>query len=113
GWVACQAGQIQGFALMMFAPDVAHLLLIAVRPDAQRSGVGHDLLRHCEGQALARGLPALILEVRPSNTRALAFYRNRGVTQIGTRKDYYPAQHNTRKDAFVMEKKLNVRGGHD
>lgn len=113
GWVACQAGQIQGFALMMFAPDVAHLLLIAVRPDAQRSGVGYDLLRHCEGQALARGLPALILEVRPSNTRALAFYRNRGFTQIGTRKDYYPARHNTREDAFVMEKKLDSRGGHD
>lgn len=106
GWVACQEGRIQGFALMMFAPDVAHLLLIAVRPDAQRSGVGHELLRHCEGQATARGLPALILEVRPSNTKALSFYRNRGFSQIGVRKDYYPAERNTREDALVMEKKL-------
>ena len=108
GWVACQDGKIQGFALMMFAPDVAHLLLIAVRPDAQRSGVGYGLLRHCEGQAVARGLPALILEVRPSNVRALTFYRNRGFMQIGLRKDYYPAQGNTREDALVMEKKLDI-----
>jgi len=106
GWVACQDGRIQGFALMMFAPDVAHLLLIAVKPGAQRSGVGHNLLRHCEGQAAARGLPALILEVRPSNTRALSFYRNRGFAQIGVRKDYYPAERNAREDALVMEKKL-------
>lgn len=111
GWVACQEGQIQGFALMMFAPDVAHLLLIAVRPDVQRSGVGYTLLRHCEGQAIARGLPALILEVRPSNTRALSFYRNRGFTQIGVRKDYYPAPGNTREDALVMEKKLELTEG--
>ncbi|WP_397474392.1 tRNA (adenosine(37)-N6)-threonylcarbamoyltransferase complex dimerization subunit type 1 TsaB [Pusillimonas sp.] len=107
GWVACQEGRIQGFALMMFAPDVAHLLLIAVRPDAQRTGVGYGLLRHCESQAAARGLPALILEVRPSNVRALAFYRNRGFAQIGLRKDYYPAERNTREDALVMEKKLD------
>lgn len=106
GWVACLDGRILGFALMMFAPDVAHLLLIAVRPDAQRSGVGHGLLRHCEGQALARGLPAMILEARPSNARALSFYRNRGFSQIGVRKDYYPAERNTREDALVMEKKL-------
>lgn len=106
GWVACQNGQMQGFALMMFAPDVAHLLLIAVRPDAQRTGVGHGLLRHCEGQALARGMPALILEVRPSNTQALNFYRNRGFEQIGLRKDYYPKARNEREDALVMEKKL-------
>lgn len=112
GWVACQEGRVQGFALMMFAPDVAHLLLIAVRPDAQRSGVGYSLLRHCEGQAAARGLPALILEVRPSNTKALAFYRNRGFAQIGLRKDYYPAAHNTREDALVMEKKLVPDGSH-
>lgn len=113
-WVGCQDGRIQGFALAMFAPDVAHLLLIAVRPDAQRSGVGHGLLRHCEGQALARGLPALILEVRPSNAQALAFYRNRGFTQIGTRKDYYPKDRNAREDALVMEKKLGAgRGGAD
>lgn len=112
GWVACQGGRIQGFSLVMFAPDVAHLLLIAVRPDAQRMGVGHRLLRHCEGQSLARGLPALILEVRPSNSQALAFYRNRGFSEIGKRKDYYPKEHNSREDALVMEKKLGDRNGH-
>ena len=48
----------------------------------------------------------MILEVRPSNARALSFYRNRGFSQIGVRKDYYPAERNTREDALVMEKKL-------
>lgn len=108
GWVFCQEGRIQGFSLMMFAPDVAHLLLIAVRPEGQRCGVGHRLLRHCEGQALARGMPAILLEVRPSNVAALNFYRNRGFEQIAVRKDYYPKERGEREDALVMQKLLDT-----
>src|SRR5690606_30777647 len=65
-WVARQPGGIAGFCMTMFAPDVAHVLVIAVAPGAQKTGVGAQLLRHCEQAARGRGLGAMLLEVRPS-----------------------------------------------
>lgn len=107
-WVARQGERILGFSLVMFAPDIAHLLLIAVSPGAQRTGVGYMLLRHCEHETVTRGLPALMLEVRPSNEQAVAFYRNRGFMHTGTRKGYYPKDRNEREDGWVMEKILKT-----
>jgi len=106
GWVAHRHGRVIGFSMTMYAPDLAHLLVIAVAPDAQGEGVGTALIRHCEQEALARELPAVLLEVRPSNVRALAFYQRHGFEQIAVRKDYYPAGRGTREDARVMRKLL-------
>jgi tRNA threonylcarbamoyladenosine biosynthesis protein TsaB len=106
GWVARRQGQVVGFAMLMLAPDVAHLLVIAVHRTEQGRGVGARLLRRCEQEAAARGLPAVMLEVRPSNGNALRFYRERGYRVIATRKDYYPAGHGRREDAYLMEKRM-------
>lgn len=105
-WVAHRRGRVIGFSMTLFAPDIAHLLVIAVAPDAQGEGVGTALIRHCEKEAMQRGLPGLLLEVRPSNARALAFYRRHGFEQIAVRKDYYPAAGGRREDACVMRKTL-------
>jgi tRNA threonylcarbamoyladenosine biosynthesis protein TsaB len=105
-WVVCRANTVLGFCMVMFAPDVAHVLVIAVHPDAQRQGYASRLLEHCEQQAVQRGLPAVLLEVRPSNKGALAFYEARGYTQLSVRKNYYPAAHGSREDACVMQKRL-------
>ncbi len=105
-WVARQSGRIVGFCMVMFAPDVAHVLVIAVSPSCQKKGIGTLLLRHCEREARARGLPSIVLEVRPSNENALNFYRRHGFMTLAVRKDYYPAAHDTREDACVMEKRL-------
>lgn len=105
-WVAMQSGAVVGFSMSMFAPDVAHLLVIAVDPGCQSSGVGTQLLRRCEQEAIHRGLPAIVLEVRLSNENALRFYRHRGFEQIGMRKGYYPAPDGQREDACVMQKRL-------
>lgn len=110
GWVAHRHGRIIGFSVTLYAPDLAHLLVLAVAPDAQREGVGTALMRQNEKDALARGLPALLLEVRPSNAQALAFYRRHGFEQIATRKDYYPAPGGKREDACVMRKTLTPGG---
>ncbi|NYT65248.1 tRNA (adenosine(37)-N6)-threonylcarbamoyltransferase complex dimerization subunit type 1 TsaB [Alcaligenaceae bacterium] len=105
-WVSRQAGQVTGFCMAMFAPDVAHVLVLAVQPNHQKMGVGAKLLHECEHMAKQRGLPAVILEVRPSNQNAIAFYQHNGYTALATRKDYYPSAHGQREDALVMEKKL-------
>lgn len=111
-WVARRENRIVGFCMVMFAPDVAHVLVIAVQPSEQGKGVGGLLIRQCEREAQARGLPALILEVRPSNENAVAFYRRQGFVSLGVRKDYYPAPQGRREDAWVMEKKLMAAAGH-
>lgn len=107
-WVLWLDGRIVGFCMVMFAPDVAHLLVIAVSPARQKQGVGASLLRHCEHEARARGLPAVVLEVRPSNENALDFYRRHGYTQLAIRKDYYPSGYGQREDACIMEKRLDT-----
>ncbi len=103
--VQCE-GRTLGFSMLMLAPDIAHLLVIAVRPDQQNRGVGARLLRHCEYAARQHGLSAVMLEVRPSNGKALHFYQSRGYRMLATRKDYYPAEHGRREDAYVMKKEL-------
>lgn len=107
-WVARQSGRVVGFCMAMFAPDVAHVLVIAVAPSSQKKGIGALLLRHCENAARLRGLPALMLEVRPSNGNALNFYQRHGFKQLAIRKDYYPAGDGQREDACVMEKTLGA-----
>lgn len=105
-WVARLAGRTIGFCMTMFAPDVAHVLVIAVAPEGQRRGIGGQLLAHCENEARARGLPAMVLEVRPSNLNALEFYKHKGYELLAMRKDYYPAAQGRREDACVMQKAL-------
>ncbi|RTZ42452.1 tRNA (adenosine(37)-N6)-threonylcarbamoyltransferase complex dimerization subunit type 1 TsaB [Candidimonas sp. SYP-B2681] len=107
-WVAVLGGRVVGFCMVMFAPDVAHVLVIAVVPEMQKQGVGSLLLERCEREARSRGLTTIVLEVRPSNQNALNFYRHQGFTQLAIRKDYYPAGHFKREDACVMEKSLSA-----
>jgi ribosomal-protein-alanine N-acetyltransferase len=47
-------------------------------------------------------MESVLLEVRPSNTRALEIYERYGFKQIGRRKGYYPAADGQREDAIVM-----------
>ncbi len=54
--------------------------------------------------ACARGLgmESVLLEVRPSNERALEIYQRYGFQTIGRRKGYYPTANQQREDAIVM-----------
>ena len=99
-------GELLGFCLLMAAPDVMHLLVIAVRRSQHRRGLGTVLLRWCEARARAFQVPGLLLEVRPSNESALAFYAKHGFAKIGVRRNYYPAPYGAREDAFVMKKEI-------
>jgi len=103
-WVLREAGRLLGFVVLMAAPDVAHLLVIAVARDAQRQGHGGRLLAHCEAHTRRQGVPGMLLEVRVSNTAARAFYEQAGFLQVGVRRDYYPKGHNEREDALVLKK---------
>jgi len=103
-WVALRDDTVQGFCVVMFAPDVAHLLVLAVARERQRCGIGQRLIHHAQQQVQRKGLTALILEVRPSNQNARAFYQHLGFEPLSVRKDYYPAGRGQREDALVLRK---------
>jgi tRNA threonylcarbamoyladenosine biosynthesis protein TsaB len=103
-WVLRDGGGLAGFCLAMAAPDVMHILVIAVAPTQQRSGLGRMLLKQVTDTAQQKGQEGLLLEVRPSNSKALAFYQAQGFVQIGQRRDYYPAGKDAREDALVLKK---------
>jgi ribosomal-protein-alanine N-acetyltransferase len=82
--------------------DEAHLLDVAVSGDRHGTGLGRYLLDRIAARARGTGMSSVLLEVRPSNLRALQVYERYGYTQIGRRKGYYPAHEGQREDAIVM-----------
>ncbi|MFN3883674.1 MAG: ribosomal protein S18-alanine N-acetyltransferase [Rhodocyclaceae bacterium] len=104
-WVMREGTRVIGFAIVMHAVDEAHLLVIAIAPDRQRQGRGRCLLEFVAARACLAGMARLLLEVRPSNLSALAFYQQAGFVEIGRRRGYYPAKEG-REDAIVMARKL-------
>src|SRR5450830_1204474 len=95
-------GELLGYFLLMAVVDEAHLLNVAVSADKQRQGLGRFLLNQAVACARGQGMESVVLEVRPSNTRALEIYERYGFKHIGRRKGYYPAADQQREDAIVM-----------
>ena len=105
GWVITdRQNTVLGFAMQMLAPDVSHLLLIGVTPGFQGQGLGARLLAFTENRLKDAGLDLQVLEVRPSNRQARAFYERHHYVQIGVRKGYYSGNNGESEDALVMQK---------
>lgn len=100
---------ILGYFLLMVALDDAHLLNISVATEYQGMGFGLALLNKSIETARDHRARTMILEVRPSNVRALSFYERHGFERIGVRRDYYPVSSENRidrEDAIVMQRNL-------
>lgn len=104
-WVCRQGGELLGFSVLMTVIDEAHLLNIGVSERYQGRGFGARLLRNAMQSARAAGASRMLLEVRPSNARAVELYQHFGFRRIGIRKGYYPAT-NGREDALIFDKEL-------
>ena len=110
-WVVRESeGQIAGYFLAMPVVDEMHLLNITVRPTQQRKKLGRRLLDKVIALTRAVNMQSILLEVRPSNPHALAFYQHVGFEQIGIRKNYYPSHGASREDAIVMRLMLTDHG---
>jgi len=55
----------------------------------RRQGLGGGLVAACMAWAAAAGASAIRLEVRASNSAALALYQHHGFTAVGIRRAYY------------------------
>lgn len=103
-WVLREHQVMLGYMVWMSVVDEAHLLNITLTPARQGHGLGQWMMRSLVSQVRAAGLHRIVLEVRPSNTRALRLYEKAGFKRIGLRKGYYPSAPETaaREDAIVM-----------
>jgi ribosomal-protein-alanine N-acetyltransferase len=89
--------RLAGYLICARYADVMHLMNVAVDPSARRRGVATALLEQMIERA---GLDqAYTLEVRPSNTGAIALYEQFGFRSAGTRRRYY---RDTGEDAVIM-----------
>lgn len=104
-WVGRCAGQLVGYFVLMLAVDDAHLLTISVAGKHHGRGFGGQLLRAALSAARQGRATVFLLEVRPSNEKALAIYRHFGFAQVGVRRGYYPAA-GGREDALVLTRAL-------
>lgn len=95
-------GSMLGYFLMMLSVEEAHLLNLSVRGDLHGRGLGRYLLSEIARLAHSSLMSSILLEVRPSNPRALAIYERYGFIRIGRRNHYYPATDGQREDAIVM-----------
>ena len=98
-----------GYVVAMPSDGEMHLLNLTVAPAHQGHGHGRFLLDALCCEARVRGTSQLWLEVRQSNSRALALYLRYGFRTIGTRRGYYPAADGRREDATVMSLVLDAR----
>ncbi|MCX7192074.1 MAG: ribosomal protein S18-alanine N-acetyltransferase [Proteobacteria bacterium] len=95
------AGEICGFAVLMPGVDEAELLNIGVAADHQRQGLGGAMLSALLATAKNRQLARVFLEVRASNSGAIALYQRSGFTEVGLRRAYYRNADGS-EDAIVM-----------
>lgn len=106
-WVVEAGGlDVAGYAVLSVGAGECHLLNLCVAPAVRRVGVGRAFLMAMLGKGRAGGALHAFLEVRPSNTGAIALYRTAGFERIGLRRGYYQAE-GGREDALVFRRPLD------
>ena len=90
---------VVGFVVYWLVHDELHILNIATAVEERRRGVGGALMEEAARRARVAGAVLATLEVRRSNTAAIALYRRLGYRQVGVRPNYYVDEG---EDAIVM-----------
>ncbi|MGC1620709.1 MAG: ribosomal protein S18-alanine N-acetyltransferase [Candidatus Acidiferrum sp.] len=103
--VAETDGKLSGFLIGRLTGDQAEILNLAVPANQRRRGNGHALLAAAHAEFSLGGAKSVYLEVRQSNTSAIAFYERHGFSISGLRKGYYRDPH---EPALTLVKKLTA-----
>ena len=103
--VAEQDGAVCGYVGSQTVLDETDMMNIAVRPDCRRQGIAAALIEELVSRLKERGSHILRLEVRESNTPAIALYNSMGFTQLGLRKNYY---RNPKENALILGKEWEI-----
>jgi ribosomal-protein-alanine N-acetyltransferase len=102
-----RGGCLQGFGIMQYGDESAHLALLGVQPTLRRRGLGRTLVAWLEACARTAGLGQVRVEARADNPAAVAFYERLGYAVVGRTHGYYAA----RIDAIRFAKPLWTHAG--
>ena len=114
--VACEGGKagargaVNGFAIMEFGEERAHLVLLAVRPSHRRLGIGQRLFQWLLESARCAGMASIHLELRAANDAARRFYRAMGFYETVLVPGYYRNGEGRKEGALKMLRVLRVPG---
>jgi [ribosomal protein S18]-alanine N-acetyltransferase len=97
---------LAGFAVASWLPQeaAAEVEGLVVDEMYRRQGMGSALLGACLEWAASAGASSMRLEVRASNTAALALYQRHGFSAAGRRRAYYSSPV---EDAVLLEAPLD------
>ena len=98
------AGSLAAYLFTAWQYLDLHILKIATLPEHRRNGLGKRLMAIAEEHAREKAGETLTLEVRLTNTGAIALYESLGYEQMGLRKGYYADD----SDALVMTKRVGA-----
>jgi len=100
---ACGGDELRGYLVCSRYSDMWHLMNVAVDPGRRREGIATALITHLLGVIQPRD--KMMLEVRGTNSGAIAMYEQFGFQAAGHRRRYYQ---DNGEDALVMELGLGV-----
>jgi ribosomal protein S18 acetylase RimI-like enzyme len=84
-FVAHEQGKVGGYVALFVSPGeqvIAEQVFVA--PGHEHRGIGHRLVAHAEGYAIAKRARALCIVVEPDNWRARGFYGQLGFVPVQT-----------------------------
>ncbi|MGI9245214.1 MAG: ribosomal protein S18-alanine N-acetyltransferase [Steroidobacteraceae bacterium] len=108
--VAESGGEVVGYGIVAMGAGEAHILNICVSQAMRGRGVGRQMLALLLERSVQAGMQDVFLEVRPSNTHAIALYQSVGFEEVGRRRGYYQAV-DGREDALVLKLSMPVKSG--
>lgn len=98
--VAEKDKDVIGFVIGIVQKKEGHVLVIAIRDDYKKRGVGTFLMKKLIDVYKKKGITQLKLEVRASNVAALSMYRNLGFKITNRLKHYYE----NGEDGFLLRR---------
>ena len=101
-YVAQENGELLGGCGLLLIAGEGNITNVVVAPQARRRGIATGMLTHLLAEGDREGLTAYTLEVRVSNTAAIALYEKLGFVCEGVRPRFYekPVE-----DAMIMWKR--------
>jgi ribosomal-protein-alanine N-acetyltransferase len=101
GAFAAETHELLGYLIISRYVDAWHVMNVAVEPEHRRRGIATALLDRLFELTAEDGRRGYTLEVRVSNTQAIALYERLGFQARGIRRGYYT---DNREDALIMWK---------
>jgi ribosomal-protein-alanine N-acetyltransferase len=105
-WLAKLEETVVAHAVISVAAGESHILNLSVTENQQGRGIGKQFIQFLLNIARNKRAEIMMLEVRPSNIRAINCYNSAGFNEIGCRKDYYPAP-NGKEDALLFARHIS------